>query len=83
MSKLIGAPAVRGPYILFVLHAYVVVPFARRTIVTNCPVCDYEIKDPIAIKTPRGETIVCCDECAEKVKEAPGQFAPAHIVRER
>lgn len=43
---------------------------------TNCPVCDYEIKDPVAVKTPSGEISVCCDECAENVKEAPGQYVP-------
>ena len=37
--------------------------------VNKCPVCDDQIDEPIAVETPKGEVIVCCDECAENVKK--------------
>ena len=44
----------------------------------KCPVCDWEIKDRgIEVKTPAGVVVVCCDECAKKVKTDPAQFTTA------
>ena len=39
----------------------------------TCPVCDWEIKDGgKEVKLKSGTfVVVCCDECAEKVKAEP------------
>jgi len=44
----------------------------------KCPVCDWEIKDG-GIKVTAGgkDLIVCCDDCAKKVKESPEKYAGA------
>lgn len=42
---------------------------------SKCPVCDYEIENPVSVKSGDGEVVVCCDECAEKVKENPKEYA--------
>ncbi len=37
----------------------------------KCPVCDWEIKDKgITVKSDGKTTVVCCQECAEKLKKA-------------
>ncbi len=41
---------------------------------SKCPVCDYEIESPVNVKTPDGEVVVCCDECAEKVNDNPEKY---------
>ena len=41
---------------------------------SKCPVCDYDIETPVNVKTPEGEVVVCCDECAEKVHGDPQQY---------
>jgi len=42
----------------------------------KCPVCDWDIKDGgIKVKVAGKEITVCCDECAKKAKENPGQYA--------
>jgi hypothetical protein len=41
----------------------------------KCPVCDWEIKDQekkVQIKDV--EVVVCCDDCAEKVKADPEKY---------
>ena len=44
----------------------------------KCPVCDWEIKDVgIKVKAEGRELVVCCDDCAKKVKENPGKYAGA------
>jgi YHS domain-containing protein len=41
----------------------------------KCPVCDWEIKDDeVKVKVGSKEIIVCCEECAKKVKENPGKY---------
>jgi Archaeal TRASH domain len=36
----------------------------------KCPVCDWEIKDKgIKVKSGGKETVVCCQECADKLKK--------------
>lgn len=41
----------------------------------KCPVCDWEIKDGgKAVKTKNGSVVVCCDECAAKLKANPEQY---------
>ena len=42
---------------------------------SKCPVCDYEIEIPVNVKTPAGEVVVCCDECAERVNANPQEYA--------
>lgn len=42
----------------------------------KCPVCDWEIKEGGKSVKVEGKTVVvCCDECAAKVKADPGKFA--------
>jgi transcription elongation factor Elf1 len=42
----------------------------------KCPVCDWEIKDSgITVKAGGKEVVVCCDDCAKKVKENPAQYS--------
>ena len=43
----------------------------------KCPVCDWEIKDGgKEVKLNSGAVVVvCCDDCAEKLKTAPEKFA--------
>jgi hypothetical protein len=40
----------------------------------KCPVCDWEIKDPVTVKVGGKEVAVCCDECAGKLKESPAKY---------
>jgi hypothetical protein len=41
----------------------------------KCPVCDWEIKDAgKKVKLGSKEIVVCCDECADKAKAAPGKY---------
>jgi ribosome-binding protein aMBF1 (putative translation factor) len=45
---------------------------------SKCPVCDWAINDGgIKVTVAGKEITVCCDECAEKVKENPSQYATA------
>ena len=43
----------------------------------KCPVCDWEIKDggKKVQLDDRVIVIVCCDDCAEKVKADPAKYA--------
>jgi hypothetical protein len=44
----------------------------------KCPVCDCDIKDDgIKVKVGGKEIVVCCDDCAKKVKAEPAKFAGA------
>lgn len=44
--------------------------------VKKCPVCDWEIKEgAIKVKAQDKQVVVCCEECADKVKESPSKFA--------
>jgi hypothetical protein len=46
----------------------------------KCPVCDWEIQDGgIKIKAGSKEIIVCCEDCANKVKENPAKYTGAGI----
>jgi len=43
--------------------------------VKRCPVCDWEIKDGgKSVKVENQSIVVCCDECAEKVKAEPQKY---------
>ena len=42
----------------------------------KCPVCDWEIKDGgIKVKVGAREIVVCCADCAKKVKANPEKYA--------
>ena len=42
----------------------------------KCPVCDWEIKDAgIKVNAEGKHFLVCCDECAAKVRENPQKYA--------
>ena len=44
----------------------------------KCPVCDWAINDGgIKVQVGGKEITVCCDECVEKVKQSPEQYAAA------
>ena len=41
----------------------------------KCPVCDWKVKDGGVKVASGGKTVVvCCDDCAEKVRENPAKF---------
>ena len=43
----------------------------------KCPVCDWEIKDggkTVEVESTR--VVVCCDDCAEKMKTNPKNYLP-------
>jgi hypothetical protein len=43
--------------------------------VKKCPVCDWEIKDKGKEVRVAGKTvIVCCEDCADKVKKEPAKY---------
>ena len=43
---------------------------------SKCPVCDWAINDGgIKVTVAGKEITVCCDECAEKVREEPAKYA--------
>lgn len=44
-----------------------------------CPVCDWEIKDQgRKVRVENREVVVCCDECAEKLRaKSAGARPPA------
>ncbi|HEU0251990.1 MAG TPA: hypothetical protein VFR12_03085 [Pyrinomonadaceae bacterium] len=45
---------------------------------SKCPVCDWAINDGgIKVTVAGKEITVCCDECVEKAKENPAQYAGA------
>ena len=45
---------------------------------SKCPVCDWAINDGgIKVTVGGKEITVCCDECAQKAKETPEQYAAA------
>lgn len=42
----------------------------------KCPVCDWDLKDGgIKVKVKGKEIMVCCDDCAAKVKAEPAKYA--------
>ncbi len=44
----------------------------------KCPVCDWEIKDEgVKVQAGGKEMTVCCDDCANKVKESPAKYTRA------
>ena len=48
---------------------------------SKCPVCDWAINDGgIKVTVGGKEITVCCDECAEKAKQDPAQYAAARAV---
>jgi hypothetical protein len=48
----------------------------RIMAIEKCPVCDWAINDGgIKVEVAGKEVTVCCDECVEKVKENPQQYA--------
>jgi len=45
---------------------------------SKCPVCDWAINDGgIKVTVGGKEITVCCDECVEKAKANPSQYAGA------
>jgi YHS domain-containing protein len=47
-----------------------------KTSTNKCPVCDWEIKDGgEAVKVGGKTIVVCCDDCAEKVKANPEKYS--------
>jgi ribosome-binding protein aMBF1 (putative translation factor) len=41
----------------------------------KCPVCDWEIEgNGKTVKLEGTNVLVCCDECAEKVRSNPGKY---------
>ena len=41
----------------------------------KCPVCDWEIKDGgKTVKVENTSVLVCCDDCAEKLKANPRRY---------
>ncbi len=43
----------------------------------KCPVCDWEIKDGgKTVNVENTRILVCCDDCAEKVKASPRRYLP-------
>ena len=45
---------------------------------SKCPVCDWEIKDGgINVSVAGKQITVCCDDCAQKAKQNPAQYAAA------
>ena len=48
----------------------------------KCPVCDWEIKDGgKTVKVENASVVVCCDDCAEKVKANPRHYLPQEAGR--
>jgi len=48
---------------------------AMNTKTNKCPVCDWEIKDGgKTVKISGQSLVVCCDDCAEKVKTNPEKY---------
>lgn len=46
----------------------------------KCPVCDWEIQDGgIQIEAGGKKIMVCCEDCASKVREDPGKYTGAGI----
>jgi len=46
-----------------------------NTKTNKCPVCDWEIKDGgKTVKISGQSLVVCCDDCAEKVKTNPEKY---------
>ncbi len=44
----------------------------------KCPVCGWEIKGPGQPVNLSGKrVVVCCDDCAEKVKSNPAKYSEA------
>lgn len=40
----------------------------------KCPVCQWEIKDEKTVRVNGTVVLVCCDDCAAKVKANPGKY---------
>lgn len=40
----------------------------------KCPVCQWEIKDEKAVTVNGKVILVCCDDCAKKVKADPKKY---------
>ena len=55
----------------------------KRMKTLKCPVCDWEIKDGgKAVKTKdSAEVVVCCDDCAQKLKAEPGKYLSRAAAR--
>jgi YHS domain-containing protein len=45
--------------------------------IKKCPVCAWEIKDEKSVKVNGRVVLVCCDDCAEKVKANPQKYVKA------
>lgn len=43
----------------------------------KCPVCQWEIKDEMAVTVNGQIVLVCCDDCAKKVKADPQKYVKA------
>jgi ribosome-binding protein aMBF1 (putative translation factor) len=45
--------------------------------IEKCPVCGWDMKEGgLKVKVAGKTLTVCCDECAAKVREAPGDYVP-------
>ena len=41
----------------------------------KCPVCQWKIKEAgIKVKAGKREVVVCCDDCADKVRANPERY---------
>jgi ribosome-binding protein aMBF1 (putative translation factor) len=48
----------------------------------TCPVCNWEIKDDgKTVKVENTKVVVCCEDCAEKVKANPRKYLPKEASR--
>ena len=46
-----------------------------KTKTNKCPVCEWEIKDRgKTVKVRDLSVVVCCDDCADKIKANPGKY---------
>jgi len=50
--------------------------------IEKCVVCGWDMKDGgIKVKVAGKEIMVCCDECAAKVKADPGAYMPKKAAK--
>jgi hypothetical protein len=60
----------------FVAVGYFISRETKLMNASKCPVCDWAINDGgIKVTVAGKEITVCCDECAEKVKQDPAKYA--------
>lgn len=47
----------------------------------TCPVCDWKIEIPVTVKTPTGVVAVCCDECAQTLRDQAEKKSASEVRR--